>query len=51
VTKTTDVDAATAFELEVSIALSEFLELETHVVLDLDSALPAIEKGVERINA
>jgi hypothetical protein len=51
VTKTTDVDAATAFELEVSIALSEFLELETHVVLDLDSALPAIQKGVERINA
>jgi hypothetical protein len=51
VTKTTDVDAASAWELEVSLALSEFIELDTHVVLDLDAALPAIEKGIERINA
>ena len=50
VTKANDVDASTAWELEVSLALNEFLELESNIVLDLDTAMPAIEKGVERIN-
>jgi hypothetical protein len=51
VNKATDVEAATTFELEVALALSEFLELQSNIVLDLDTAMPAILKGVERINA
>jgi hypothetical protein len=51
VNKANDVDAATAFGLELSLALSEFLELDSKIVLDLDSAMPAILKGVERINS
>jgi hypothetical protein len=51
VNKATDADAATAFGLEVSLALSEFLELDSKIVLDLDSAMPAILKGIERINS
>jgi hypothetical protein len=51
VNKANDVDAAIAWELEVSLALGEFLELESNLVLDLDAAMPAIEKGIERINA
>ncbi len=51
VNKATDIDAANAFGLEVSLALSEFLELDSKVVLDLDSAMPAILKGIERINS
>jgi hypothetical protein len=50
VSKATDVDAAVAFELEVSLALSEFIELKSDICLDLETALPVIEKGVERIN-
>jgi hypothetical protein len=50
VNKATDADAAAAFELEVSLALSEFLELRSDVVLDLETAMPAIEKGIARIN-
>ena len=50
VNKATDVDAASAFGLEVSLALSEFLELDSKIVLDLDSAMPAILKGIERVN-
>lgn len=51
VTKANDVDASIAWELEISLALSEFIELESKTVLDLDAAMPAIEKGIERINA
>ena len=51
VNKASDVEAATAFELETCLALSEFLDLETKVCLDLDTAMPSILKGVEHINA
>jgi hypothetical protein len=51
VSKASDADAASAFELEVSLALSEFLELRSDVVLDLETAMPAIEKGMARINS
>jgi hypothetical protein len=47
VIKTEDVDAANAWGLEVSLALGEFLEMETKTVLDLESAMPAILKGFE----
>jgi hypothetical protein len=51
VNKVTDPDAAVAFELELALALSEFLELKTDICVDLDTAMPAILKGIERINA
>jgi hypothetical protein len=50
VNKVHDVEAANAFGLEISLALGDFLELDSRVVLDLDSAMPAIVKAVERIN-
>ncbi len=50
VNKATDVDAATAFGLEISLALGEFLELDSRIVLDMDSAMPAILKGLEYDN-
>jgi hypothetical protein len=50
VNKATDPEAASAFELEVSLALSEFLELRSDIVLDLETAMPAIEKGIARVN-
>jgi len=50
VNKATDVEAATAFGLEVSLALGEFLEFDSKIVFDLDSAMPAILKGMEHIN-
>jgi hypothetical protein len=50
VDKANDVEAASAFGLELSLALSEFLELRSDIVLDLETAMPAIEKGMERIN-
>ena len=48
VDKVTDPEAAAAFNLEVSLALGEFIELDTRPVLDLESAMPAILRGVER---
>lgn len=51
ITKSHDVDAALAFEAEVSLALGEFLEIQTKAALDLDAAMPAILKAVERTNA
>jgi hypothetical protein len=50
VSEATDADAATAFELEIALALSEFLDLESKLVLDLDAAMPAILKGMEHVN-
>jgi len=47
VVKANDVDAANAWGLEVSLALGEFLEMDTKTVLDLESAMPAILKGFE----
>ena len=49
VSKVNDVGAAVALELETSLALSEFLELTSKIVLDMDSAMPAIMKGMDRI--
>jgi hypothetical protein len=51
VNRVIDVDAANAFGLELSVALGDFLELDSKIVLDLDSALPAIQKGFERLNS
>ena len=50
VSKVSDADAAAAIQLESSVALSEFLELTSKIVLDLDSAMPAITKGMERMH-
>jgi hypothetical protein len=50
VNKASDADAGAAFELETALALGEFLEFDSNVVLDLDSAMPAILKGMELIN-
>lgn len=43
-----DAEAASAWNLEASLALGEFLELDTRIVMDLETAMPAILKGVER---
>jgi hypothetical protein len=51
VNKAVDIEAANAFGLEISLALGDFLELDSKIVLDLDNALPAIQKAVERLNA
>ena len=51
VTRSLDPDAAAAFELEVSLALAEFLEIHSRTVLDLDAAMPAILKAIDRANA
>lgn len=48
VSRATDPDAAATFNLEISLALGEFLELESRPVLDLEAAMPAILAGVER---
>jgi len=50
VTKSIDVEAANAYELETSLALSEFLEMDSRIVLDLDAAMPAILKGMAYAN-
>lgn len=39
-------DAALAAGLEISLALSEFIELESKVVLDMDTAMPAITAAI-----
>jgi hypothetical protein len=49
VVKVLDVEAANAWSLEVSLALGEFLEFDTRIVLDMDAAMPAITKAMERI--
>jgi hypothetical protein len=50
VVKVNDADAAMAVGLSQALALGEFLELSSTVVLDLDQAMPSIMKGVEEIN-
>ena len=49
VNRVLDADAANAVSLEFASSSGEFLDLETRPVLDLDEAMPAISKGVERI--
>ncbi|MGH9169760.1 MAG: hypothetical protein ACRD0Z_02645 [Acidimicrobiales bacterium] len=51
VDKVIDADAAAALNLETALALGEFLELDSRIVLDLESAMPAILKGVEHSNS
>jgi len=51
VVKTTNAEAATAFGLELSLALGEFLEFDSKIVMDLETAMPAILKAVERSKA
>jgi hypothetical protein len=51
VSEVTDADAAAALQLETALVLGEFLEIDTNIVLDLDTAMPAIEKAVAAINA
>jgi hypothetical protein len=43
-----DADQAGAFSFEVAVALGEFLELDTRPVLDLEQAMPAIQRAMER---
>ena len=51
VVRAVDADAAAAYNLEVAVALGEFLEIDSRPVLDLESAMPAILAGIERTNA
>ena len=51
VTKVTDSDAAVALQLETALALSEFIELDSTIVLDLDAAMPAITNSMEYLPA
>jgi hypothetical protein len=49
VNRVIDSDAANALSLEFALSLGEFLELDTRPVLDLEEAMPAITKGLERV--
>ena len=51
VVRATDNDAANQLSLEMSLALGEFLDLDSRVVLDLDTAMPAIIKAMEHVNS
>lgn len=51
ISKVSDAEVAAALELEQCLALGEFLELDTKQVLDMDSAMPAILKGLEHVNS
>lgn len=50
VNKAHDVEAANAFGLEIALALGDFIELDSRIVLDLETAMPAIVKAMERLN-
>ncbi len=45
-----DETAAHAWGLEQALALGEFLEFDSRLVQELESALPAIAAAVERLN-
>ena len=49
VNKVNDAETANAFGLEISLALGDFIDLDSKIVLDLDSAMPAIMKAVSRL--
>jgi hypothetical protein len=49
VSKVADADAAMRLNLELSLALGEFLEIDSRPVLDLESAMPAITAALERL--
>lgn len=46
VSRVSDPDAAAALQLEAALALGEFLEIESRVVLDLDEAMGPINAAV-----
>jgi hypothetical protein len=46
-----DTTEATAFGLELTLALGEFLEMDVRPVLDLETAMPAIMAAMGRIHA
>jgi hypothetical protein len=46
VSRVTDSDAALQLSLETALALEEFLEIESKIVLDLDTAMPAITNSM-----
>lgn len=50
VVRSDDSDAALQFALETALALSEFLEFESKVVLELDTAMPGILSAMEYAN-
>lgn len=50
VSRVADETAAQQLGLETSLILGEFLELHSTPVLDLDTAMPAIERAVAEIN-
>jgi len=45
-----DVEAAMALGLEQALSLGEFVELDTKIGLDIDTALPQILKAQENAN-
>jgi hypothetical protein len=45
-----DADKANARALEQCMALGEFLEIETKIVLDLEQAMPSIMTAVTAVN-
>jgi hypothetical protein len=51
VSRVIDEAAATALQLETCLALGEFLELESKVVLDMETAMPSIIAGLEHNSA
>ena len=50
VSEASDEAVASAFGLETTLALGEFLEFDTKIVYDMDAAMPAITAAVSRIN-
>ncbi len=50
VSRVSDPDTAAALLLETSLALGEFIEIESKIVLDLDSAMAPITAAVEYVN-
>ncbi len=50
VSRVKDGTDAQTMGLEAALALGEFLELDTRIIFDLDTAMPAITAAMERIN-
>ena len=44
--RVSDSDAALQLSLETALALEEFLEIESKIVLDLETAMPAITNAM-----
>lgn len=51
VMKVHDPDGFAAFQAEIGLALGEFVEFDSHMGLDLEKAMPAILRAVERAAA